>query len=83
MSELIFREPKQLAICGFHHLKENTGARKCRVKFDWSVIDQSSKFSLDILKTIDPTFFPFDFESKDGHSIEKMVLFRSTEDRAH
>ena len=78
MSELISRERKQLATCGFHHLKEDTGARKFTIKSDWSVIDQSGEFSLDILKTIDPTFFPFDFESKGDHSIEKIVLFRST-----
>ena len=78
MSELISRERKQLATCGFHHLKEDTGARKFMVKSDWSVIDQSGEFPLDILKTIDPTFFSFDFESKGDHSIEKIVLFRST-----
>jgi len=74
----ITRERKQLATCGFHHSKENTGARKCMEKFDWSIIDQSGERPLDILRKAFGTLFSFDFGLKYDHSIGKIVLFRST-----
>ena len=81
MSELISRERKQLAACGFHHVKEETGARKCMKEFDWSVIDQSGERPLDILRMAFGTLLPFDFVFQYDHSIGKIVPFRSTQGR--
>ena len=74
----ITRERKQLATCGFHHSKEDTGARKCMEKFDWSIIDQSGECPLSILSKAFGTLFPFDFGFKYDQSIGKIVLFLST-----
>ena len=49
--------------------------------FDWSAIHQSGVRSLDIFTMKYSAYFLINFESESDHTIEKIVLFRSTQGR--
>ena len=78
----ITREQKEIETCGFHHSKENIQRHETMPKFDWSAIDQSDDFLMEILKSVFWKTFPLDFDLRFDHSIEKIVLFQSTQGRS-
>ena len=78
---LITFDRKVIETCGFHHLKEDTGAHRYDSKFDWLSIHQSGECSLDIFTIKYLAHFLINFESESDHTIEKTVLFRSTQGR--
>ena len=79
---LITFEGKVIETCGFHHLKENTGARRSTVEImNWPVVSHG-QILMNILKRMWWKLFSLDFEFKGDHSIEKIVLFRSAQGRA-
>ena len=74
-------EGKVMETCGFHHLKEDIAGRIYRSKYDWSAIHQSRESSLAIFTIKYSAYFLINFEFESDHTIEKIVVFRSTQGR--
>ncbi len=72
----------KIETCGFHHSKEQCPGYNYMSNSIGQAIEQSGEFLLGMFWTIFWKHFPFGFDFRYSHSIEKIFLFRSRQGRA-